>query len=540
MTATLETARALFPAAPVLVAPHVDGAERVLTSGALETLAALHERFDARRRSLLLERTERQRRIAEGATLGLLPETAHIRADRSWRVAPSAPGLRRRNVEITGPVNRSMAINALNSGADVWMADFEDATTPTWANLIEGQLNLIRFTRGELDFTNDAGKEYRVGERTPTVMMRPRGWHLPERHLLVDGEQTAAALTDVGPYFHHCAQAMIERGAGPYFYLPKLESHLEARLWNDVFCFLQDRSGIPRGAVRATVLVETIPAAFQMEEILYELREHSAGLNAGRWDYIFSIIKTFRGRGRGWVLPDRADITMTTAFMRAYTERLVATCHRRGAHAIGGMAAFVPNRRDERATALALQRIRADKDREAQDGFDGSWVAHPGLVPVARSAFELVLRGREHQLERNREDALDPAELLDVANAGGGITMEGLRANIAVSLRYLDAWLQGTGAVAINDLMEDAATVEISRSQVWQWLHAGVVLDEGIEVTEQLVNRLVAAEAERITSEQPDDASRLADATRLFCEVALAGEYEEFFTLRAYRDYLRD
>jgi malate synthase len=519
-------------------APDVPGTAEILTPGALELVAALHERFDARRRALLDARAVRQLRIDNGETLLPLMQTAGLRADPSWWVAPPAPGLSRRHVEITGPINRSMAVNALNSGADVWMADFEDATSPTWANLIEGQLNLLRFTRDELDFTNDVGKTYRVGERTPTVMVRPRGWHLPEKHLLVHGEEVSGSLTDVGLYFFHCAQAMIDRGAGPYFYLPKLESHLEARLWNDVFLFLQEWCDIPRGTVRATVLIETIPAAFEMEEILFELREHSAGLNAGRWDYIFSIIKTFHSRGAAAILPDRSEITMTTPFMRAYTERLVATCHRRSAHAIGGMSAFIPNRNDAQATAVALGKIRADKDRDAADGFDGGWVAHPGLVPTAAEAFEAVLHERDHQLERAGTTTRSPAQLLDLSSAGGQITREGLRSNIAVSLRYLDAWLQGSGAVAINDLMEDAATVEISRSQVWQWLHNQVVLDDGTKVTEQLVCDLITLEADAIRDCQAGIGITLADAVTLFEQLTLEPDYLEFFTLPAYRTYL--
>ncbi|MDX6256425.1 MAG: malate synthase [Frankiales bacterium] len=537
MTSTVSSYR---PATVSFDAPVVEGSTEILTAEALQLIGALHERFDTRRLGLLSDRVERQRRIDDGATLWLLPHTGAIRADSSWRVAPPGPGLSRRRVEMTGPVNRAMAVNALNSGADVWMADLEDATSPTWANLIEGQLNLLRLTRGELDFTTETGKRYRVGERTPTVMVRPRGWHLPEKHLLVDGAEVSASLTDVGLYFLHCAQAMIDRGAGPYFYLPKLESHLEARLWNDVFLFLQEWCGIPRGTVRATVLVETLPAAFEMEEILYELREHSAGLNAGRWDYIFSIIKTLRSRGDDAVLPDRADITMTTPFMRAYSERLVATCHRRGAHAIGGMAAFVPNRRDAEATTLALQRIRADKDRDAADGFDGSWVAHPGLVATAAEAFEAVLHDRDHQLGREVRAVGSPVDMLDLSSAGGHPTMSGLRSNIAVSLRYLDAWLQGTGAVAINDLMEDAATVEISRSQVWQWRDRGVVLQDGTVVTGDLVQQLITTEADLLRGCQAGIGITLADAVTLFEQLTLELDYVAFFTIPAYRKFLRD
>ncbi|BEP13905.1 malate synthase A [Acidothermaceae bacterium B102] len=526
--------------AVVIDAPDVPGTAQVLTQPALDLLAALHHEFGSRRLALLAERTRRQRRLDQSGALRQLSWTTAIRADHSWRVAPPAPGLRRRHVEMTGPVSRSMAINALNSGADVWMADFEDATSPTWANVIEGQLNLLRFTRGELGFTNESGKRYEVGEQTPTVMVRPRGWHLEEKHVLVDGQRISASLTDIGLYFHHCAQAMIDRGAGPYFYLPKLESHLEARLWNDVFVFLQEWYAIPRGTVRATALIETIQAAFEMEEILYELREHSAGLNAGRWDYIFSIIKTFQAQGEEYVLPDRADITMTTPFMRAYTERLVATCHRRGAHAIGGMAAYVPNRRDAEATAHALQRIRAEKDRDAADGFDGSWVAHPGLVATAATAFELVLHDRDHQIKRLRTTIRPPSEMLDLTSAGGRCTLAGLRSNISVSLRYLEAWLCGSGAVAINNLMEDAATVEISRSQVWQWLAHNVVLEDGTKVTEDLVRHHITLEADEIRGCQAGTGITLADAVALFEQLVLEPGYLPFFTQLAYNDYLRD
>ncbi|MGC0274077.1 malate synthase A [Pseudactinotalea sp. Z1739] len=524
--------------------PPVPEAGTVLTPGAQDTVAQLHRRFGRRRHTLLKARVARQERIAAGEGLGLLDQTRTVREDPTWQVAPPGPGLARRTVEITGPVSRSMAINALNSGADVWMADLEDATSPTWANLMAAQLNLIRFTTGQLDFTSTAGKAYRVGPNPPTVMMRPRGWHLPEKNLLIDGEHPAAALVDIGLYFHHCAHALIERGQGPYFYLPKLESHLEARLWNEVFCFLQDRYGIPRGTVRATVLVETLPAALEMEEILYELREHSAGLNAGRWDYIFSIIKTLRSRGREAVLPDRAAVTMTTPFMRAYCERMVALCHKRGAHAIGGMSAYLPSRTDRPAALRALQRVRADKARDAEDGFDGGWVAHPGLVDTARDAFGPALRGRDHQLERQREDFLDPGDLLELHTAGSGVTYEGLRSNIAVSLRYLQAWLQGQGAVAIDHLMEDAATVEIARTQVWQWVNQAVRLEEGLDVTTELVERLIGNEAARISREIADEgggdgsSNRLDEAIELFREVALGEEFEEFFTLRGYARYL--
>ncbi|BEP13654.1 malate synthase A [Acidothermaceae bacterium B102] len=521
-------------------APDVPGSHEILTDEALALVGALHERFGARRLDLLAARAARQARINGGEALGLLPETEAIRRDPSWRVAPPAPGLRRRRVEITGPVSRTMAINALNSGADVWMADLEDATSPTWANLMESQHNLLRLTQGQLSFTTSAGKAYRVGEHTPTVMVRPRGWHLPEKHLTVDREEVSASLADAGLFFFHCAQGMIDRGQGPYFYLPKIESHLEARLWNDVFVFLQDWCGIPQGTVRATVLVETLPAAFEMEEILYELREHSAGLNAGRWDYIFSVIKTFRRRSDAMVLPDRADITMTTPFMRAYSQRLLSTCHRRGAHAIGGMAAFVPNRRNAEVSAVALQKVRDDKDRDVRDGFDGSWVAHPALVATAAEAFHAGLGSLDHQLGKTPPVEGDPAEMTDLTTAGSTRTLNGLRSNIAVSLAYLNAWLQGLGAVAINDLMEDAATVEIARTQVWQWRDRGVVLDDGTEVTNELVECMIASEADLIQACQAGIAVTLADAVALLERLVLEPDYEEFFTVLAYRSFLQN
>lgn len=514
----------------------VRGERQVLTPGALDLVAELHRRFEARRQELLQARVQRRAQIQQGQPLDHLPHTAHIRQDPTWQVAPPAPGLSRRYVEITGPVNRAMAINALNSGADVWMADLEDATSPTWENMIRAQLNLIRFATDTLDFTSPEGRTYRLTPTPPTVMMRPRGWHLPEKHLRIDGQVPAAALVDVGLFFHHCAQRLIDAGQGPYFYLPKLESHQEARLWNEIFCFLQDAYGIPRGTIRATVLIETLPAALEMEEILYELREHSAGLNAGRWDYIFSVIKTIPGAGA--MLPDRADITMTTPFMRSYCEHLVAICHRRGAHAIGGMNAFVPSRTNERANAIALQRVLADKTRDAEDGFDGGWVAHPDLVPVAQDAFARVLRGRDHQLQRQRHDPLDAHELVNIDSVAGGVTAQGLRSNIRLSLYYLGAWLQGRGTVAIDGLMEDAATVEISRTQVWHWLHSRVRLEEGLDVTPALVDRLIAEESARIEGELGADPAWLARAAHLFRQVAMGQTFAEFFTLPAYDQYV--
>lgn len=513
--------------------------EDVLTPEALAFVVTLQREFGARRTELLAARRRRQAELDAGGSLEFPPETAQVRADPSWRVADPGPGLADRRVEITGPTDRKMTVNALNSGATVWLADFEDANTPLWENLVGGQLNLIDALDRRIDFTDPAGKRYalRGDEELATIVVRPRGWHLDEKHVRVDGERMAGALFDFGLYFFHCAQRQLDRGFGPYFYLPKLQDHREARLWNDVFVRAQQLRGIPRGTIRATVLIETIHAAFQMEEILYELREHSAGLNAGRWDYLFSIIKTFRHRGGAFVLPERNAVTMTAPFMRAYTELLVRTCHRRGAHAIGGMAAFIPSRRDPEVNARALDKVRQDKQREAGDGFDGSWVAHPDLVPVCREVFDAALGDRPDQRHRLREEvAVGAAELLDVASTPGPITEAGLRSNVSVGLRYLAAWLGGTGAVAIFNLMEDAATAEICRSQIWQWVHTGVELADGRKVTADWVDEVVEQELAGIRREAGagvDEAS-CAAAAALFRQVALADEYEEFLTLPAY------
>ncbi len=419
-----------------------------------------------------------------------------------------------------------MAINALNSGAKVWLADHEDANTPLWENMVQGQLNLRDAIEGKLELTTPEGKHYAVGDNPATIVLRPRGWHLPEKHVLVDDERMSGSLFDFGLYFFHCATLLLDVGAGPYFYLPKMESHLEARLWNDVFTFAQDRLGIPQGTIRATVLIETYPAAFEMEEILYELREHSAGLNAGRWDYMFSVIKCFRTRGEEFLLPDRNSVTMTVPFMRAYTELLVRTCHKRGAHAIGGMAGFIPSK-DETINEQAFAKVRDDKSREAGDGFDGSWVAHPGMVDLCTEVFTSVLGERPDQRDRLRDDVEVTAEqLLDVAATPGEVTEEGLRGNINVGLRYLEAWLRGSGAVAINNLMEDAATAEISRSQVWQWLHNETLLADGQTVTRDLVERLI--------DEETPDGDGWDEARSLYTEMAIADEYVDFLTLPAY------
>jgi len=511
--------------------------DEVLTPQALAFLAGLHREFNPRRLELLAARSGRYDELANGGTLGFLPETEAIREDSSWTVAEPAPGLEDRRAEITGPTDAKMTINALNSGAKVWLADHEDANTPLWENMVQGQLNLRRAIDNRLDFTSPEGKRYALNDEVATIVVRPRGWHLPEKHVLVDGERTSGSLTDFGLYLFHCAQKQIENGRGPYFYLPKLESHLEARLWNDVFVFSQQRLGIPQGTIRATVLIETYPAAFEMEEILYELRDHSAGLNAGRWDFMFSVIKCFRTRGEDFVLPDRNSVTMTVPFMRAYTELLVRTCHKRGAHAIGGMAAFIPSK-DETANKAAFDKVREDKTREATDGFDGSWVAHPAMVALCTEVFDGVLGDKPHQLDKTRDDvAVTADQLLDVRSTPGSVTEAGLRSNISVGVQYLEAWLRGSGAVGINNLMEDAATAEISRSQVWQWLHGSVVLDDGQTVTRELVERLIEEEVDAIREKVGNESfvsGGWDDARALFTEMALSDDFADFLTLPAY------
>ncbi|MDT0398655.1 malate synthase A [Streptomyces edwardsiae] len=514
----------------------------VLTEPALAFLAALHRRFTPRRDELLARRTERREAIARTSTLDFLPETAAVRADDSWRVAPAPEALNDRRVEITGPTDRKMTINALNSGAKVWLADFEDASAPTWENVVLGQLNLIGAYTRTIDFTDPgSGKSYalRPDAELATVVMRPRGWHLDERHLTgPDGTPVPGALVDFGLYFFHNAKRLIDLGKGPYFYLPKTESHLEARLWNEVFVFAQDYVGIPRGTVRATVLIETITAAYEMEEILYELRDHASGLNAGRWDYLFSIVKNFRDGGAKFVLPDRNAVTMTAPFMRAYTELLVRTCHKRGAHAIGGMAAFIPSRRDAEVNKVAFEKVRADKDREADDGFDGSWVAHPDLVPIAMESFDRVLGDRPHQKDRLREDVrVTAADLIAVDSLEARPTYAGLVNAVQVGIRYIEAWLNGMGAVAIFNLMEDAATAEISRSQIWQWINAEVVLDNGEQVTAELARKIAAEELASIRSEAGEEAFAAGNWQRahdLLLKVALDEDYADFLTLPAY------
>src|SRR5438034_3759868 len=465
-----------------ITGPYGDRYDEILTPQAIDLIAALHAELGPRRSELLTARRRRQAELSGGAMLDFLPETAEIREDASWRVAEPAPGLVDRRVEITGPTDKKMTINALNSGANVWLADFEDANTPLWDNMITGHLNLKDALDRTIDYTSAEGKDYalRPDDELATIVVRPRGWHLDEKHILIDGVRASGSLTDFALYIATSAQRQLDKGKGPYFYLAKNESHLEARLWNDAFNLAQDALGIPLGTIRATVLIETIPAAFEMEEILYELREHSAGLNAGRWDYLFSVIKKFRTRGKEFVLPERNSVTMTAPFMRAYTELLVKTCHQRGAHAIGGMAAFIPSRRNPEINAAALQRVREDKQRESGDGFDGTWVAHPDLVQVATECFDQVLGDRPNQVEKQRPEVrVRAADLLDVKATPGNVTEAGVRTNVSVGIQYIASWLAGTGAAAINNLMEDAATAEISRAQVWQWVRHGVSVMEG-------------------------------------------------------------
>ncbi|ROQ70682.1 malate synthase [Streptomyces sp. 840.1] len=515
--------------------------DEVLTPAALAFVAELHRRFTPRRDELLARRGERRAEIARTSTLDFLPETAAIRADDSWKVAPAPAALNDRRVEITGPTDRKMTINALNSGAKVWLADFEDASAPTWENVVLGQLNLIDAYNRAIDFTDPkSGKSYALkpADELATVVTRPRGWHLEERHLQLDGTPVPGALVDFGLYFFHNAQRLIDLGKGPYFYLPKTESHLEARLWNDIFVFAQDELGIPQGTVRATVLIETITAAYEMEEILYELRDHASGLNAGRWDYLFSIVKNFRDGGAKFVLPDRNAVTMTAPFMRAYTELLVRTCHKRGAHAIGGMAAFIPSRRDAEVNKVAFEKVKADKDREAGDGFDGSWVAHPDLVPIAMASFDAVLGEKPNQKERLREDvSVAPGDLIAIDTLHAKPTYDGLRNAVAVGIRYIEAWLRGMGAVAIFNLMEDAATAEISRSQIWQWINADVVFENGEHATAELARKVAAEELAAIRAEIGDEAfaaGKWQQAHDLLLQVSLDQDYADFLTLPAY------
>ena len=512
----------------VLGKPPAD-AGRILTPDALAFLARLSRKFEPTRRALLARRAERQKRFDAGELPDFLPETESVRRG-DWKVAPTPPDLEKRWVEITGPVERKMMINAFNSGANVFMADFEDSLSPTWENVVNGQGNLIDAVCRTIEFVGPE-KSYRLKDEIATLLVRPRGWHLHEKHVLVDGEPISASLFDFGLYVFHNAQERIRRRTAAYFYLPKMQSHLEARLWNDVFDFSEDELRIARGTFRATVLIETLPAAFEMEEILYELRTHSSGLNAGRWDYLFSTIKTLRNR-EDLVLPDRAQLTMTVPFMRAYTELLVKTCHRRGAHAMGGMAAFIPNRKDPAVTESALAKVREDKEREVRDGFDGTWVAHPDLVPVAMEIFQKALGDRPNQKERMREDVQpSAARLVDTRVPGASVTEGGVRNNVSVALQYLNSWLSGNGAAAIYNLMEDVATAEIARSQLWQWIHNRATFD-GTPITAELYRRIKAEELGRLGGE---GSGRLREASQILDSLVETRQFVEFLTLPAYQ-----
>lgn len=510
--------------------------QEILTPEALAFVEQLEREFGTRRRELLQKRVERQKMFDAGTLPGFLEETADVRAG-DWKVGSIPDDLQDRRVEITGPPERKMAINALNSGAKVFMADFEDANAPTWENLIQGHLNLRDAIERTISLTTPE-KNYKLNENPATLFVRPRGWHLDEKHVTLDGKPISASLFDFGLYLFLNADRLRKRGTGPYFYLPKLESHLEARLWNDVFNFAQDTLGIPRGTIKVTVLIETILAAFEMEEILYELREHIVALNAGRWDYIFSAIKKFSKRPE-ILFPDRAQITMTVPFMRSYTELLVKTCHKRGAHAIGGMAAFIPSRKDAQVNETALAKVREDKLRESNDGFDGTWVAHPDLVPVAKEVFDSVLKDKPHQKEKMRAEVnVAAADLINFTIPNGQITEAGMRLNINVALQYLDSWLRGSGAVAIHNLMEDAATAEICRAQLWQWIHhPTAALSDGRKVSERLYRQFLAEELEKIQTlygAEAYAASRMNEALQLFDDLVTSNDFAEFLTLSAY------
>lgn len=503
-----------------------DAPKEVLSKEALEFLKELHTAFEPKRQSLLQKRKIRQAELNKGQLPDFLKETEAVRKDKSWQVASIPADLQRRWVEITGPAEKKMIINALNSGADVFMADFEDALSPTWENVLNGQKSLSDAIDGRISFTSPEGKEYRLKPKTATLVVRPRGFHLVEKHLLIDHAPLSASLFDFGLFLFHNAKKLIQKGSGPYFYLPKLENHLEARLWNEIFLFAENYLQIPRGTIKATVLIETILAAFEMEEILYELREHITGLNAGRWDYTFSIIKKFATKG-DFLFPDRSQIAMSVPFMRAYAELLVKTCHERGAHAMGGMAAFIPSRKHPDITENALIRVREDKVRESTQGFDGTWVAHPDLVQISREIFEKALQGQDHQKKRVKSDRIIKAEdLLRLHIPGGKITEEGFKSNVAVALQYITSWFNGQGAVAINFLMEDAATAEICRSQLWQWLHHKAVLENGEPVTKELFERCLA------DVNEPDQRSK-----EFLREIVLKEAFTEFLTLPAYEKY---
>lgn len=500
---------------------------QVLTPEALKFLAELHCHFNDRRKTLLQARAARAQAMRAGQLPDFLPETHTVRAG-DWRVGPTPKDLQDRRVEITGPAEAKMMINALNSGAKAFMCDFEDSLSPTWTNVLDGQLNVQAAVRGTLTFTNEAGKEYRLGDKLATLLVRPRGWHLTEKHLVAGNEPMSASLVDFGLCFFHNAREQLQRGSGPYFYLPKIENHLEARLWNDVFNHAQDRLGLPRGSIKVTVLIETILAAYEMDEILYELKDHITGLNAGRWDYIFSIIKKFSHDG-GRLLPDRSQVTMAVPFMRAYCDLLVKTCHRRGAHAMGGMAAFIPSRKDAEVNRVALAKVTEDKEREARQGFDGTWIAHPDLVTVAQLAFDAVLGQNANQKDKLRGDVnVSAGDLITLAIPNARITVEGIKGNIDVALQYIDHWLRGTGAVALHNLMEDAATAEISRAQLWQWIRHKAPLSDGRVMSSDLYvlfrNEVLARLGQ----------TAFASAAEILDGLVLDDEFAEFLTLPAY------
>jgi malate synthase len=511
-----------------------EGFQAILSPTAQQFLQALHLRFNPIRKNLLKARTERQQAIDRGILPDFLPETQSIR-EGDWKVAPVPEDLRDRRVEITGPVDRKMIINALNSGAKIFMADFEDSNSPNWDNTLQGQINLYDAIRRNIDFEHPlTGKKYKLQEKTATLMVRPRGWHLEEKHILCEGECMSGSLVDFGLYFFHNAKLLLDKGSGPYFYLPKLESHLEARLWNEVFIFAQDYLGLPQGSIKATVLIETILASFELHEILYELKDHSAGLNCGRWDYIFSFIKKFRNLP-GFIMPDRAQITMTTPFMKAYSQLVIQTCHRRGIHAMGGMAAQIPIKGDSEANEKAIRKVHNDKLREVKEGHDGTWVAHPGLVSVAMEVFDEYM-STPNQIHRLREDIkVSAADLLEKPT--GTITEEGLRKNINVGILYIESWLRGNGAAAIYHLMEDAATAEISRTQVWQWLKAGAQLEDGRIITVDLYHELLEEEIEKIKTYVGPEAyqkGRFMEAIQLFGQLVKSEAFMEFLTVPAY------
>jgi len=509
--------------------------DEILTPQALEFVATLQRRFNGRRKELLAKRAERQKRFDAGENPDFLPETTNIR-ESDWQVAALPTDLLDRRVEITGPVDRKMIVNALNSGAKVFMADFEDANSPTWSNCLDGQINLRDRWAGKIDFTDaTTGKAYALKPNPAVLIVRPRGWHLEEAHVTLDGEPLSGSLFDFGLYFFHNAKAQLAQGSGPYFYIPKLESHLEARLWNDVFLLAQESLGVSKGTIKATILIETLPAAFEMDEILYELRDHIAGLNCGRWDYIFSFIKKL-AKNQAYILPDRSQVVMGKAFLRAYSLLLIKTCHRRGAFAMGGMAAQIPIKNNPAANEAAFAKVKADKEREAGDGHDGTWVAHPDLVPVAMEVFDRLMP-QANQLDKKREDVqVGKAELLEVHQ--GTRTAEGLRDNVRVGVQYMEAWLRGRGAVPIYNLMEDAATAEISRAQIWQFVKYGVTLEGGIAVTPAWFEGVFEEEMQRVRGEVGDAAfsgGRFPDAVKLFKQLSLAPEFADFLTLPAYQ-----